>query len=83
MIPIGAFALGIKLIHMVQFLGLVAGFIQHDIHLTMWITLAGTLVTLLVVVPPWPFYNRHPQSWIGSRTKLPHGGIVVQGMKVS
>ncbi|KAK5082998.1 hypothetical protein LTR05_006880 [Lithohypha guttulata] len=63
--------------------GLAIGFVQQDIHLTMWITLAGTVVTLLVVVPPWPSFNKNPQPWLGSRTKVSHGGIVVQGMKVS
>jgi len=62
---------------------LIVGFIHQDIHLTMWITLAGTLATLLVVVPPWPSFNKNPQPWIGSRTKVPHGGIVVHGMKAS
>ncbi|KAF7717837.1 Signal peptidase complex subunit [Penicillium ucsense] len=39
------------------------GYIYKDIHLTLWTGLAGTLFTALVVVPPWPFYNRHPEKW--------------------
>ncbi|KAK5941777.1 hypothetical protein PMZ80_005728 [Knufia obscura] len=67
----------------VSLVALVVGFIQQAIHLTMWITLAGTLATLLVVVPPWPSFNKNPQPWVGSRTKMSHGGILVQGMNVS
>jgi signal peptidase complex subunit 1 len=50
----------------------------------MWIGLAGFLVTMLAVVPPWPFYNQNPQAFIGSTRKLglPPGGIVVGGKKV-
>lgn len=65
-----------------QFIGLVVGLSQNDIHLTMWICLAGTAITLLAVVPPWPSFNKNPQSWVGSRTKVVHGNIVVQGIKV-
>jgi len=58
---------------------LIAGFLQQDIYLTVWIGLAGTALAMLLVVPPWPVYNQHPQPWFGSRTSLPPGGIVVGG----
>jgi len=58
---------------------LIIGFIQQDIYLTMWIALAGTLLAMFLVVPPWPVYNQHPQPWIGSKMRLPPGGIVVTG----
>jgi signal peptidase complex subunit 1 len=68
-----------------QLIALFAGFLQRDIHLTMWIGLAGFLVTMLTVVPPWPFYNQNPQAFIGSNRKLPlpPGGIVVGDKKVN
>jgi len=65
---------------------LAVGFLQKDIYLTMWTGLGGTVLTMLAVVPPWPAYNKHPQSWIGSRDQirgLPAGGIVVDGKKVN
>ncbi|KAJ4353699.1 uncharacterized protein N0V89_005429 [Didymosphaeria variabile] len=40
------------------------GFMAQDITLTLWIGLAGTVVTFLAVVPPWPFYNKNPEGWL-------------------
>ncbi|KAJ1335276.1 microsomal signal peptidase 12-like protein [Microdochium nivale] len=51
--------------------GLVAfavGFFFQDIALALKIGLAGTALAFLVIVPPWPFFNRHPVKW------LPVGG---------
>ncbi|KIV77489.1 hypothetical protein PV11_09279 [Exophiala sideris] len=62
-------------------IALVIGFIQQDIYLTMWIGLAGTALAMLLVVPPWPVYNQHPQPWFGSKSALPPGGIVVGGAR--
>jgi len=58
---------------------LIIGFVQQDIYLTMWVGLAGTVLAMLLVVPPWPVYNGHPQPWLGSKATLPPGGIVVGG----
>ncbi|KAK4455812.1 microsomal signal peptidase 12 kDa subunit-domain-containing protein [Podospora aff. communis PSN243] len=44
------------------------GFYLQDIKLAVWIALAGTVLTFVVVVPPWPFFNRNPVRW------LPVGG---------
>ncbi|OTA60225.1 microsomal signal peptidase 12kDa subunit [Hypoxylon sp. EC38] len=44
------------------------GFILQDITLALKIGLAGTALTFLLVVPPWPFFNKHPVKW------LPVGG---------
>jgi len=60
---------------------LIIGFIQQDIYLVMWIGLAGTVLAMLLVVPPWPVFNQHPQPWLGSKVTLPPGGIVVGGGK--
>ncbi|KIW38716.1 uncharacterized protein PV06_09666 [Exophiala oligosperma] len=60
-------------------IALLVGYIQQDIYLTMWISLIGTLFAIFLVVPPWPVYNQHPQPWIGSKARLPPGGIVVSG----
>ncbi|KAH8702615.1 putative microsomal signal peptidase subunit SPC12 [Talaromyces proteolyticus] len=63
----------------------VVGYIQQEIYLTLWIGIAGTAFTALVVVPPWPFYNQNPQPWLNSKTggavrNVP--GIIVDGVKV-
>jgi len=63
---------------------LITGFVQQDIYLTLLVGLGGTLLTMIAVVPSWPFYNQHPQRWLPSGGKtggLPAGGIVVGGKK--
>jgi signal peptidase complex subunit 1 len=35
----------------------------HDIKLAVYVGLAGTACTFLVVTPPWPFYNKRPLKW--------------------
>ncbi|KAI1338066.1 microsomal signal peptidase 12kDa subunit [Xylariaceae sp. FL0016] len=44
------------------------GFFLQDIALALKIGLGGTALTFLIVVPPWPFFKRHPVQW------LPVGG---------
>ena len=68
-----------------QAVALVGGYLQRDIYLTLWIGLGGAFLTMLVVVPPWPAYNKNPQLWLPSGkglSGLPEGGIVVGGKKV-
>ncbi|KAL4787785.1 microsomal signal peptidase 12 kDa subunit-domain-containing protein [Aspergillus varians] len=58
-----------------------AGYIFQDIHLTLWTGLAGTFITGLAVIPPWPFYNKHPEKWL---VPVAGGtGVVVDGVKVA
>ncbi|KAL2134222.1 hypothetical protein VTI74DRAFT_727 [Chaetomium olivicolor] len=45
------------------------GYVLQDIKLAVYIALAGTAATFVLVVPPWPFFNRHPVKW------LPVGGV--------
>ncbi|EAL92014.2 signal peptidase complex subunit 1 [Aspergillus fumigatus Af293] len=60
------------------------GYIYEDIHLTLWTGLAGTLVTALAVIPPWPMYNKHPEKWLVPMTGSADGpGIMVDGVKVA
>ncbi|KAI0016935.1 microsomal signal peptidase 12kDa subunit [Xylariomycetidae sp. FL0641] len=46
----------------------VVGYFLQDIALALKVGLAGTALTFLLVVPPWPFFKRHPVDW------LPVGG---------
>jgi signal peptidase complex subunit 1 len=57
-------------------ISLVAGFTMWDIYVTLWTGLALTLLVMLIVVPAWPMYNKHPQKWLGST-----GGVIVVGGK--
>ncbi|RMZ89925.1 hypothetical protein DV736_g2857, partial [Chaetothyriales sp. CBS 134916] len=59
-----------------------AGFVKQDIYLTLWTGLAGFLLTLAVVVPPWPVFNQHPEPWLGSKAALLGSGVVVGGQKL-
>lgn len=61
----------IKVNFLTQIIALIVGYIQKDIYLTLWIGLIGVILTMLVVVPPWPFYNRNPQAWLGSKASFP------------
>jgi len=60
----------------------VAGYVTENIYNSLYVGLAGSALALLIVVPPWPFYNQHPASWLP-----PHGAggvsIEVDGKKVS
>ncbi|KAL4996253.1 microsomal signal peptidase 12 kDa subunit-domain-containing protein [Aspergillus recurvatus] len=57
------------------------GYIFQDIHLTLWAGLAGTLFTGLVVIPPWPFYNKHPEKWLVPSTG--GTGVMVDGVRIA
>ncbi|KAL3425786.1 microsomal signal peptidase 12 kDa subunit [Phlyctema vagabunda] len=59
------------------------GFFRQDIKLALLVGLGGTALTFLLVVPPWPVFNRHPIKWLpvgGSDTKSQ--GIMVDGQLV-
>ncbi|KAF0316288.1 Signal peptidase complex subunit 1 [Colletotrichum sp. SAR11_59] len=47
-------------------LAFLVGFFLQDIKLAVYIGLAGTALTFLLVVPPWPFYKQHPVKWLES-----------------
>ncbi|EEH10504.1 hypothetical protein HCBG_02148 [Histoplasma capsulatum G186AR] len=58
------------------------GYAYEDVHLSVWIGLVGILVAVLVVVPPWPMYNKHPEPWlISGAGGVGTTGIVVDGAK--
>jgi len=61
----------------------IAGYLYQDVYVTLWIGLAGTALTAMVVVPPWPIYNTHPEKWLSVRGGgIRTTGIVVHGLKV-
>lgn len=45
-----------------------AGFFTQDIYNTVYIGLAGTFLTFLVTIPPWPVYNKNPLPFLPART---------------
>ncbi|KAK2628626.1 hypothetical protein QTJ16_001729 [Diplocarpon rosae] len=61
----------------------IVGFVKEDIKLALRIGLAGSALTLLMVVPPWGFFKRHPVKWLPVADKGTHSqGTIVDGMVV-
>ena len=42
----------------------VVGFIQGDFSLTVYGWAVGLGLSLLICIPDWPFFNRHPVQWL-------------------
>ncbi|TQS31641.1 hypothetical protein Golomagni_08074 [Golovinomyces magnicellulatus] len=40
------------------------GYTLQDIVMALYIGLGGTLLTFLITVPSWPFYNKNPVKWL-------------------
>lgn len=60
---------------------LFVGYQLQDIYLTLWLGLFGALITILIVVPPWPWYNQYPEPWLPSAKSLagfPPGGLIIE-----
>jgi len=43
------------------------GYATANVYNALWTGLAGAVVTVLAVVPPWPMYNRNPVQWLPPR----------------
>jgi signal peptidase complex subunit 1 len=44
-----------------------AGYITENVYNALYVGLASTVLTMLIVVPPWPFFNQNPVSWLPAR----------------
>lgn len=44
--------------------GFVAGYATSSFRLMVYVCAAGLVVSLLLVVPDWSWYNRHPVPWL-------------------
>jgi len=42
----------------------VLGYILQDIKLALFTGLGGTALAFLLVMPPWPFFQKHPIKWL-------------------
>lgn len=64
----------------IQVISFIVGFFLQDIKLALFIGLGGTALTFLLIVPPWPFFNRHPVKWLPvGGTETNSQSIVVDG----
>jgi signal peptidase complex subunit 1 len=59
------------------------GYVQQDVYMTAYIGLGGTALAFLLIVPPWPYFNRHPVNWLPPSNSLSGFDIAVDGKKVS
>ena len=66
-----------------QLLAFVVGFVQQNIYVTLWLGLAGATLAFLVVVPPFPFYNRSPEKWLQEGSGFAGSGIEIDGKKIN
>ncbi|KAK3944691.1 putative signal peptidase complex subunit 1 [Diplogelasinospora grovesii] len=53
------------------------GYFLQDIKLTVFVALGGTALTFLVVVPPWPFFNRNPVKWLPVGGGIPPQNLIM------
>ncbi|KAG9249201.1 microsomal signal peptidase 12kDa subunit [Calycina marina] len=59
------------------------GYFLQDIKLALLIGLGGTVLTFLLVVPPWPLFKAHPVKWLPAPEENKSSqGIVVDGMVI-
>ncbi|KAF2155211.1 microsomal signal peptidase 12kDa subunit [Myriangium duriaei CBS 260.36] len=74
------------LLSIVGVLCFLVGYVTNNITYTLWVGLGGTALTFVVIVPPWPFFNKHPVQWLPARKSRGPAGpgynIVVDGKKV-
>ncbi|KAI9813754.1 MAG: hypothetical protein M1827_003544 [Pycnora praestabilis] len=61
----------------------IVGYTLQNIYLSLYIGLGGTALTFLVVVPPWPYFNKTPVNWLPAATTASGIGIEVDGKKVN
>ncbi|KAB5558678.1 microsomal signal peptidase 12kDa subunit [Coniochaeta sp. 2T2.1] len=50
--------------------------------LALYIVLGGSVLVFALVVPPWPFFNRHPVKWLpvggGAQIQAPANLVIDQ-----
>ncbi|KAL1616537.1 hypothetical protein SLS56_011375 [Neofusicoccum ribis] len=55
----------------------IVGYSTQDIALALRILLAGAVLTFVAVVPPWPFFNKNPATWLPPQSAVT-GGVEVE-----
>ncbi|KAF1811902.1 microsomal signal peptidase 12 kDa subunit [Eremomyces bilateralis CBS 781.70] len=59
------------------------GYVTQNVYNSAYIGLGGTALTMLLVVPPWPFFNKHPVRWLSPHIGASPISISVDGKKMS
>lgn len=57
-------ALLVRLLVAFAAIGFIAGYATGNFALMAYINAAGLVITLLAVVPDWPFFRRNPLNWL-------------------
>ncbi|KAI9496186.1 microsomal signal peptidase 12kDa subunit [Zychaea mexicana] len=47
-------------------IGFVAGYALESLLVTVGVFAVGLFLAAVLVLPPWPMYNRNPQKWLAS-----------------
>ncbi|KAF8645359.1 hypothetical protein AX16_007862 [Volvariella volvacea WC 439] len=55
---------GVLCSHLLQVVSFLAGFSLQSLRVTFSIFGGSAVLLALVVLPPWPMYNRHPVRWL-------------------
>ncbi|OAD04725.1 hypothetical protein MUCCIDRAFT_125711, partial [Mucor lusitanicus CBS 277.49] len=53
-----------QLTHYLLIASFIAGYSMHSMQMLLIVFAAGLALTALVVIPPWPMYNKHPQPFL-------------------
>lgn len=54
--------------------GFLAGYVEQSFNLMLGIFAAGVGLACLATVPDWPWFNRHPLTWLKPQPKQDAGG---------
>lgn len=52
--------------------GWIYGYMEQDFMIVFQCWVVGVLISVLLCVPDWPFYNRHPVKWLESVPNRSH-----------
>ncbi|KVH95682.1 probable signal peptidase complex subunit 1 [Cynara cardunculus var. scolymus] len=44
--------------------GFITGYFMGSFQLMLFIYAGGVVLTTLITIPNWPFFNRHPLQWL-------------------
>ncbi len=73
--------LATKMMIFTSVMSFLVGWMRQDFTLMLGLFVAGVIATLVVTVPNWPMYNRHPITWVAGKNKSRKGpatGIVAK-----
>lgn len=67
----------------IKLVAFLVGYFQQDIYMTAYVGLAGTALAFVLIVPPWPYFNRNPVTWLPKSNSISGFDVTVDGKKVS